>query len=708
VKQVLESLRDGSIELLDIPCPVARPHHVLIATRRSVISAGTERMLLEFGRAGWIGKARQQPEKFRLVLDKLRTDGLLTTIEAVRGKLDQPITPGYANSGVVLETGPGVHHLKPGDRVASNGPHAELVQVPATLCARIPDTVPDEQAAFTVLGAIGLEGLRLAAPTLGECFAVTGLGLLGLLAVQLLRAHGCRVVGFDYDPRRLDLARTFGATAINLGSEGSPLAAVQEFTHGRGLDGVLITAATTSNEPMRQAAAWCRKRGRIVLVGVTGLQLQRADFYDKELSFQVSCSYGPGRYDPNYEAHGQDYPLAHARWTAQRNFEAVLGLMAENRLQVTPLITHRLPLTAIERAYAILGGAEPHLAVVLEYPDTPGAVHRPHRRELAHAPAAARTPVVGLIGAGAYAVKELLPALAQGGARLKTVVARGGISATLAGRRFGFEAVSTRVEDILDDPEVTTVFIATHHDSHATLAARALATGKHVWVEKPLATTPRGLAEISQALAEAEGRALLMTGFNRRFAPHVVRMKQLLDALDGPRSILITVNAGQLDAAHWAQDPELGGGRLIGEACHFLDLARHLAGQPVESCKVLASDPAPGRMAETATVLLGFAGGSSATVHYLANGHRSYPKERVEVFAQGRILVLDNFRRLRGYGWPKFRRLRLWRQDKGSRAAVLAFLDAIRSGRPSPIPPDQLLEVARLTVEAFTSPATKE
>lgn len=669
MRQIVESLRDGAVKLLDVPAGGAADGRVLIRSRASLLSSGTERMLLEFGKAGWIDKARQQPDKVRQVIEKMRTDGLLATLDSVEAKLDQAVALGYSNAGVVMETG---------ERVASNGPHAEVVSVPKNLCARIPDGVTDEAAAFTVLGAIALEGIRLAQPALGETFAVMGLGLIGQIAVQLLKANGCRVVGIDPDGARRELAARFGAEAPRAGMEA---------------DGVLICAATQSSEPVHQAAQMCRKRARIVLVGVTGLELSRDDFYKKELSFQVSCSYGPGRYDAAYEEKGQDYPIGYVRWTAQRNFEAVLQLMAEGKLDVAPLITHRFPFERAGEAYRVILSGEPHLGVLLEYPERPGQELR--ARTVALRPPevpASGTPGVALIGAGQHALKMLLPALKESGAARKTVADSNGLAAAHAARKFGFEQATTDGAAVLADPAINAVFVATRHDSHARLVCEALRAGKHVYVEKPLAIRASELGEIEAACREARG--ILMVGFNRRFAPHVVKMKQLLAGAREPKALIMTVNAGAIPADHWTQDPERGGGRIIGEACHFIDLLRFLAG-----CAILSTGVT--RLSgDTAVITVAFADGSTGCVHYLANGHKSFPKERLEVFCGGRILQLDNFRRLTGYGWPRFRHMSLWRQDKGHAACVGAFVEAVRSGKPSPIPFDELMEVARVTLEA--------
>ncbi len=692
--QVLQSPLNGVFEVAEVPVPGANPGALVIRSKRTLISSGTERMLLDFGRAGWIGKARQQPDKLRMLLDKIRTDGLVATLDTVRAKLDQPLTMGYCNTGTVLDAGGGVAGFAPGDRVASNGAHAEVVSVPRNLCAKIPDAVSDQAAAFTVIGAIALEGLRLAQPELGESFAVIGLGLIGLLAVQLLRAHGCRVLGIDFDRQRLELARRWGAETVDLSEGVDPLRAAEAFTGGRGLDGVIMAAATKSHEPVHQGAQMCRKRGRIVLVGVAGLELSRDDFYKKELRFQVSCSYGPGRYDPAYEEKGQDYPIGFVRWTAQRNFEAVLGLLADGKLDVGPLITHRFPFERAEEAYQLLLSGEPHLGILLEYQENPEEA--PPQRTIRISPRKAREtrdgPVVGVIGTGQQALRALLPELRESSARLKTAADQNGVSAACAARKFGFSAATTENAGVLADPEIDTVFIATRHDSHARLVCQALQAGKHVFVEKPLAVNEDDLASIEAAVAKAPG--LLMAGFNRRFARHALQAKQLLEGIREPKAIVITVNAGAVPPDHWTLDSLAGGGRIIGEGCHFIDLARCLVGSRVRSVRSSKLS------ADTVTISLGYEDGSTAAIHYFANGSKAFPKERVEIFCGGRILQLNNFRTMKGYGWPGFRSMRLWRQDKGNAGCVAAFLKAVRQGGPSPIPFEELVEVARVTLQA--------
>ena len=702
--QVLQSLSDGRTVLAEVPAPRAAAGSLLVRTTCSLVSAGTERMLVEFGRAGWLERARQQPGAVRQVLDKLRTDGLVSTVGAVRSRLDQPVPLGYCNVGVVAEVGAEVRAFAPGDRVVSNGPHAEWVAVPRNLCARVPDGVADDEAVFAVLGAIALQGVRLAAPTLGESFAVIGLGLVGLLTVQLLRASGCRVLGIDPDQRRGDLARQFGADVVALERGEDVLAAAESFSRGLGIDGVLITAATSSNEPITQGARMSRKRGRIVLVGVAGLTLDRADFYEKELSFQVSCSYGPGRYDPDYEERGNDYPAGFVRWTEQRNFQAVLEMMRSRHLDVRPLITHRFAFAAAPAAYELLaGGAEPYIGILLEYP-APSAGEAPPRHTVVldvARQAPGTTPAIAFVGAGNYAARVLLPAFAATGARLRGIASNRGVSAAQCARRFGFDRATTDSAGLIEADDIDAVVIATRHDSHAAYVVQALHSGKHVFVEKPLAIRQEQVEAIVAATTAAgtgARRPQLLVGFNRRFAPHAQRMRALLAAVREPKVLIATVNAGAVPASHWTRDPAVGGGRIIGEACHFIDLLRFLAGQPIVDAAVVALGGSGAAKEDNATLSLKFADGSLGTVHYLANGHRAFPKERIEVFCAGRVLQLDNFRRLRGYGWPGFRGWNLWRQDKGQGALVRAFVDAIRTTGEPPIPFEELIEVSRVVI----------
>lgn len=707
MQQVLLNTGTGETLVVDVPVPSVQEGHVLIRTRQTLISAGTERMLVEFGRASMVEKTRQQPDKVKMMFDKMRTDGVLAAIDAVRSKLDQPLALGYCNVGTVVEVGAGVTEFRPGDRVVSNGSHAEFVSVAKHLCARVPENVEDESAAFTVLGAIGLQGLRLAQPTLGETVVVIGLGLIGQMTIQMLRAHGCRVMGIDNDPHRVEMARKFGVTAVDASASDDVVRLAVDFSRGRGVDTVIITASTPSSEPVSQAAKMCRKRGRIVLVGVTGLELTRQDFYEKELTFQVSCSYGPGRYDTSYEQKGHDYPIGFVRWTEQRNFEAVLDLLASNALNVAPLITHQFPIRRANEAYSALTGGQPTLGIVLHYPEASAKKGADSLTVVFDStksfPTGAKA-VVGCIGAGNYGGRILIPALANAGAELHTIVTTNGLNAVHYGKKFGFTKASTSIADLFAQKEVNTLVIATRHDSHARLASEALRSGRHVYVEKPLALSREQLTEVETAYAESVARGaapILLVGFNRRFSPHVQRMREILRGTQAPKSMSLLMNAGAISPNHWTQDPEVGGGRILGEACHFIDLARFLVGARIVRASAGAmrgsSGASPSR--DTAQISLEFEDGSIASIQYYANGHRSFPKERVEVFASGRILQLENFRVLRGFGWPGFRGFRTWRQDKGHTACVQAFLRAVESGGASPIPAEEIFEVSRVAIE---------
>jgi predicted dehydrogenase/threonine dehydrogenase-like Zn-dependent dehydrogenase len=723
MKQILQNLRSGETVLAEVPAPIARPGGLLIQTRASLISLGTERMLVSFGQANWLEKARQQPDKVKQVIDKIKTDGLFPTLDAVRARLDQPLPLGYCNAGVVLEVGAGVSGFKPGDRVASNGPHAEIVWVPKHLCAKVPPEVSDEAAAFTVLASIGLQGLRLAGPTLGEKFVVYGLGLIGLLTTQLLRANGCEVLGIDINPERLPLAKEFGALTFDGRSGADPLSATRAWTEGKGVDAVIVTASAPTDEIMHQAAQMCRKRGRLVLIGVVGLNLRRSDFYEKELSFQVSCSYGPGRYDEGYEQGGHDYPLGFVRWTEQRNFQAVLELMRAGRLTVERLITHRLPLAGALSAYQRLGSDPNALGVVLQYP---AEAPRAARVLLSQRPAPAQgQAVVGVIGAGNFSKMTLLPALSKTPARIAYVADLDAVAARHLAAKYKAENAVTDYRLILQDPEVNAVFIAVGHDLHARFVCEVLQSGKHAFVEKPLAMNADQLKQILAACAGPQERSPkagvgqgelaaggagaqtanphLMVGFNRRFSPHTLKIKQLLAGRSEPLALNMTVNAGIIPSEHWVHDPVRGGGRIIGEACHFIDLMVFLTGSLVRSVAAHAMGMNVAVKEDKMSISLGFEDGSVGTVNYFANGSRAYPKERLEVFSEGRVIHLDNFRRTTAYGFRRFGGFRTWRQDKGHAAEFAAFVRLVTEGGPPLIPLGELVNVTLASFAAMTA-----
>jgi len=708
MKQILQNIKSGETILEDIPCPRVLPGHILIRTSQTLVSAGTEKMLVDFGKANLIDKARQQPDKVKMVLDKVKTDGLAPTVEAVRNKLDQALPMGYCNVGTVLEVGAGVSQFKVGDRVASNGKHAEVVCVPENLCAMIPDAVSDEAAAFTVLGAIALQGIRLIQPTLGETVVVTGLGLIGLVTVQLLKAQGCRVLGIDLDSEKIEIAKKIGAETVNLSKGEDPVAIAEQFSRGRGVDAVIITASAKSNEIVHQAALMCRKRGRIVLVGVVGLELSRADFYEKELSFQVSCSYGPGRYDPEYEEGGNDYPVAFVRWTEQRNFEAVLDMIAEGKLDAEVLISHRFALEKAVDAYELVGGKGSSLGIILQFPKPAEKSDDELKNrtisldDAKHKPRQAAKAIVGFIGSGNYATGVLIPAFSQTKAELKSVASSAGISSVHAGKKFGFSTVTTDSKEIIQDQSINTIVVTTRHNNHAQFVCDALKAGKHVFVEKPLTLKRKELNDVVAAYESASEQEapLVMVGFNRRFSPHIQKIKQLLESVSEPQTFIMTVNAGTIPADHWTQDKDIGGRRIIGEGCHFVDLLRYLADSKIVSVQAMMIGEGVTIRDDKVTFTLGFANGSFGTVHYLANGNKSFPKERLEIFCADRVLQLDNFRKLWGYGWPGFEKMKLMKQNKGQKACVAAFVSAIETGGgASPIPFSELIEVAQATFD---------
>lgn len=700
--QVLQSLKSGATYVAEVPVPMNSNNSYLIETSKSLISCGTEKMLIDFGNASYLSKARQQPDKVRQVIEKIKTDGLSSTVDSVLAKLDNPIPMGYCNVGNILETGSQTFNYEVGDRVVSNGHHAQVVSVPVNLCAKVPDSVSDDEASFTVLGAIALQGIRLAKPTLGETIVVIGLGLVGLLTVQLLRANGCRVLGIDFDKDKLHLAKEFGAEVLDLSASQNPLKASNSFSRGRGVDAVIVTASTKSSEPIHQAAQMCRKRGRVVLVGVTGLELSRDDFFKKEISFQVSASYGPGRYDPNYEEKGEDYPVGFVRWTVQRNFEAVLDMIATGSLNVKPLISHRFVIEDAKIAYDLISGDSPSLGILIEYPAL--KVSKQSRLvNLTDDPRISKCSsdsTISFIGSGNYATRFLIPAFKKSGANLINAASITGISGMHAGKKFGFQKTTTDINTIFKDPKTNAVVITTRHDSHSDLVIKAVESSKHVFVEKPLCLNLDELNEIKAVFNRSENKPIVMVGFNRRFSPHIQKIHQLLSITSGPKSFIYNINAGHIDEKHWTQDNDVGGGRVIGEGCHFIDLLRFLADSPIlewnqNSMKFKTKD--------TLSIGLKFEDGSIGTINYFANGPKSLPKERLEVFSQGRALQLDNFRKLKGFSWPGFTKMNLWRQDKGQNHCAAAFLNAIKGKATSPIPIEEVFEIAKVSIEIATN-----
>jgi len=696
VKQVLQNLASGETCLEELPCPESKKGHILVETHKSLVSAGTEKMLVDFSKAGWVNKARSQPDKLMEVLEKVGTDGISATFNAVKSKLDHPLPLGYCNVGTVIDgTDTG---FEEGLRVVSNGNHAEVVRIPKNLVAKIPAEVDDETATFTVMGAIALQGIRLVSPNIGEIVVVTGLGLIGLLTVQILKANGCRVLAIDFDSKRCELAKLFGAEIVDLSKGQDAILAAKEISRGRGVDAVLITASSKSNDVVHQAARMCRKRGKIILVGVVGLQLNREDFYEKELTFQVSCSYGPGRYDQEYEEKSNDYPYAFVRWTEQRNFEAVLDLMATGSINTTLLVSDCFAIDDAKSAYEKLDNPDT-LGIILEYSST--KENNPLSTKITlneNHGLSKNNGNVAFIGGGNYASRILIPAFKKAGANLTTLVTSGGISAVHHGKRNNFLVASTDINQALDD-KTDAVVIATQHNLHASQTIQALNKNKHVFVEKPLALTHKEVDDI-EAAQKASG-AIIMVGYNRRFSPHVIKMKELLDQKTAPKTFIITMNAGDISRDHWTQDPKIGGGRIIGEACHCIDLMRFLADVKIKSFNVIkmgSNDYVP-ITEDKAIISLIFEDGSIGSIHYFANGGNSFPKERVEVFCDNAVLQLDNFRKLSGFGWKGFSKMNLWSQNKGQLNSSKVFMEAVRENGSSPIPKDEIFEIARVSLD---------
>ncbi len=695
MKQIIQSFKTGATILEEVPAPQLKRGCLLIKTTKSLVSLGTERMLVEFGKSNYLQKAKQQPDKVKQVLDKVKTDGLMPTIHSVFNKLGEPIPLGYCNVGEVVAVGEGVSGFEVGDRVASNGPHAEYVSVPKNLVAHIPENVSDEDAAFTVVGSIGLQGIRLLNPTLGETVVVIGLGLIGLLTAQLLKANGCRVIGSDLDEEKLALAEKWGIIPFNSG-KGDVVKFVQEQTGGLGADGVIITASASSNAIISQAAHMCRKRGKIVLVGVIGLDISRADFYEKELSFQVSCSYGPGRYDDDYEQKGIDYPLPFVRWTEQRNFESVLYAISSGALQVKEMITEVVPLAEYNKIYGDIGSHK-SIASIISY-DSP-AHHLPsHTVSFSQHSFKDAKGVIGIIGAGNFTKMTMLPALKDSGAGFKYISSQGGLSSTTLAKKFGFARSTTDYREILNDGEVDTIMITTRHDLHATMVIEGLQAGKNVFVEKPLALNNEELQQIIEVY-EHSGKTLTV-GFNRRFSPHMEKIKGLVG--DSQMNVIATMNAGFIPSNVWVHDMKVGGGRIIGEACHYIDLISFLTGSKVKAVCMNAMGANPEENTDNASILLRYENGSTGVINYFANGSKAYAKERVEVFSQERTLIMDNFRETKGYGIKGFSKLKT-SMDKGHRNQFHRLIKAVQNGGDALIPFESIVNTTRASFAAIQS-----
>ena len=696
MKQLVQNLKTGETILENLPSPQVKDGYVLIQTKKSLVSLGTERMLVNFGKAGYLEKARQQPEKVKQALNKIKTDGLQPTIEAIFRKLDEPLPLGYCNSGVVIGVGKGVEDINIGDRVVSNGNHAEIVNIPKNLVTKIPDNVTDEEAAFTVVGAIGLQGIRLLNPTFGETIVITGLGLIGLITAQLLKANGCNVIGIDYDSKKLKLAQQWGITTINP-KELNVVKTVHEITNGVGCDGVVITASTKAQEIINESAQMCRKRGRIILIGVIGLNLNRSDFYDKEISFQVSCSYGPGRYENNYENKGLDYPIGFVRWTEKRNFDAILNAIANKTLKVDELITERVLLNDYKIIYNNLS-KKGSIASIISYEDEQTNLLSSSIKINTNSFHSTKGKI-GVLGAGNFTSAMIAPILSKLKIPVKYIASSNGLSGTLICKKYGFLNSTTHYNNILQDEEVNGIIITTRHNQHAKQVIQGLESSKHVFVEKPLAINLEELELVTEAYNNSQKSILV--GFNRRFSPFSIAAKKVLGENPGAINVIATMNSGEIPSNHWTQDMEIGGGRIIGEACHYIDLISFFTSSKVKSVLLLSNGTKPKDNTDNASILLSYENGSIGVINYFSNGHKSYPKERIEVYQSGNNLIIDNFKKIEFYGF-KSKNFK-GGQDKGHFNQFKKWYEFLEKGGNEIIPYESLYNTSRAAICAIES-----
>ncbi len=698
---VVENFKSGKLEVADLPAPLCRAGYLLVANRASLVSAGTERAAIELAQKSLAGKAVARPDLVRQVINKVKRDGLAATIQAVRSRLDTPIPLGYSSAGVVIEVGEGASEFTIGDRVACAGAkyatHSEVVCVPKNLCVKIPEGVAFEDACYVTLGSIAMHGVRQAQMSLGESAAVIGCGLLGLLTVQILSASGVKVFAIDIDEKKLSLAKSLGASGGYLSTSAELANRASDFTSGQGFDAVLITAATSSSEPIRLASAVSRDRGRIVVVGDVGMEIRRRQFYDKELTLTVSRSYGPGRYDPNYEERGVEYPIGYVRWHERKNFEEFLSLIASGKVNLKSITTHQIPIAEAATAYdMILGKAkEIFIGVVLSYSDAPAMSRRVSLRE-ASVTGEEKTGV-GFIGAGAFASSVLLPALGK----VKTaapiaIASAGGLSARHAGKKFGFEYAASDYGEVLKDKNITAIVIATRHNLHARQAAMALSTGRHVFVEKPLALDMEGLEEVRKAYNAAH--KVLMVGFNRRWSPHAAAARSLFAGTTRPLTINYRVNAGAIGQESWVQDATEGGGRVLGEVCHFIDFAAFMTGALPQTVFAMRTGGAGALAADADSVVvtIGFSDGSAASIVYVASGDTSFSKERIEISGGSATAVIEDFRKTLLYFDGTSKQTRTLSQDKGHEKELAAFFEGIKYGR-QPVSFEEIYAVSAAT-----------
>lgn len=696
MKQVIQSLSNGIVDLIELPVPLIGNNEILVRSSCSLISSGTERMLINFGQSNLIKKASNNPERVKDVLNKVMVDGPLSAFDAVSNKLGEPIPLGYCNVGTVIKKGSNVSNLELGDRVVSNGYHAEYVKVNKNLCAKVPNEVTDEEASFVILSSIGLQGIRLANPTLGETFVVCGLGLIGLLTAQLLKANGCNVLGLDLNPQKIIIAQSLGIKSLNVTNDKEAISWCLQMTNNVGVDGFLITSATNSNSPIDIASQSCRKRGRIILIGTSGININRDYFYKKELTFKVSCSYGPGRYDPIYEEKGVDYPLGFVRWTEKRNFEAVLQILKQKKLNVEDLITNKFQISEAKNAYQLLNNEESSIGILFLYSNA--ALQNTNSIKFKDFIDNQSSIGISVIGAGNYSKRVLMPILSKKNINFQTVFSRNGLDSTLLAKKFKFKGSSTDTDKVWNDAQTNTLFILTRHNTHAEFIIKGLKNKKNIFVEKPICTTEQQLEDIAKAYKESrsdEGKGpVLMVGFNRRFSSLTQLLKKDLMKINSPKAFTFTCNAGYLDKDHWTNDIEVGGGRLIGEACHFVDLIRYLAGSKIKDLNIVFSKDEK-VCPDTFSLNIEFQDGSIGNINYFSNGNKKFQKERLEVFADGRIYQILNFQKLKVWGSPNLKTVRKLTQDKGQKVCIELFLDSIKNSKKTPILFEEIYEVQK-------------
>lgn len=699
MKQILQNMKSGALTVAEVPPPTVQAGQVLVRSAVSLISAGTEKNTVDLGKKSLVGKAKARPDLVKQVIQKVKNEGFWNTFTAVQAKLNSENALGYSSAGIVVAVGAGVTEFRIGDRVACAGAgyasHAEMNCVPKNLCVRLPENVNFEAGAFGTLGAIALQGIRVAEPTLGEAFVVIGLGLLGQITVQLLRANGCRVFGVDVDEQKMKLAQEFGAELCANPTDARNL--IKEWSRGRGADGVLITAATQSNDPIQLAGEISRLKGRVAVVGLVGMDIPRQVYYERELSLLMSMSYGPGRYDAEYEERGHDYPFSYVRWTEGRNIEAFLDLAADGNINLEKLITHRFPIEEGEKAYQLIEGRgkEPYLGILLQY-DTEKELST--KIELKPKPTSSANKVqVGMLGAGSYARKFLLPNLKSNGVEFNSIATASGLSAKDIGSQYGFASCVSKTDEVLGDKNTNLIVIATRHDSHAELARKALLENKHVFVEKPLAMNDEELDSVIEAANNSTGK--LMVGFNRRFSPLAKTAKEFFTNRQSPLSILYRINAGRIPQNSWIQDKKQGGGRIIGEVCHFIDLMHYLTGSV--TTRVYAESVVSRNYEivgeDSVFITLRFADGSNGTIAYLAEGDKSFPKEYIEIYGEGKTFILDDFRRASMRTGGKETTKKMSGQDKGQAEEIRTLCAAVLGKEEMSISLEDLIATTRAT-----------